>query len=154
MVYNASSPDELALVNGMRHFGFFFKDRDDQDNIVIETDGRVLNYKLLHVIEFNSDRKRMSVIVRRPDGKVMLVCKGADSIINARLVPEQTNSLKTNEDLDKYAEVGLRTLLIAYKEIDELAYEEWAIKFREAETSLEDRDAEISKCAEEIEVDL
>lgn len=35
-VYNASSPDELALVNGMRHFGFAFRDRDIDDNIVID----------------------------------------------------------------------------------------------------------------------
>jgi phospholipid-translocating ATPase len=69
----------------MRHFGFYFKDRDEQDNIVVDWDGKELKYKLLHVIEFNSDRKRMSVIVKTPDGRVMIVCKGADSIINQRL---------------------------------------------------------------------
>jgi len=87
-VYNASSPDELALVNGMRHFGFEFSERDVDDNIVINHDGTVRKYKLLHVIEFNSDRKRMSVIVRTEEGRVMIVCKGADSIINARLMPD------------------------------------------------------------------
>ena len=86
-VYNASSPDELALVNGMRHFGFAFQDRDEEENIIIEKKftGEVLKYKLLNVFEFNSDRKRMSVIVRTPDQRIMIVCKGADSIINARL---------------------------------------------------------------------
>ena len=39
----------------------------------------------MNVFEFNSDRKRMSVIVRTPDNRIMIVCKGADSIINARL---------------------------------------------------------------------
>jgi len=96
----------------------------------------------------------MSVIVRTEDDQVLLVCKGADSIINARLAPDQPHSKKTNEDLDQYAEIGLRTLLIAYKFIGQLDYEQWAVKFREAETSLGDRDAEISKCAEEIEVDF
>lgn len=38
-VYNASSPDELALVNACRHFGFSFKDRDLDDNIVVEWGG-------------------------------------------------------------------------------------------------------------------
>lgn len=66
-VYNASSPDELALVNGMRHFGFSFVDRDVEDNIVIEYKNETLKYKLLHVIEFTSDRKRMSVVVKTPD---------------------------------------------------------------------------------------
>ena len=65
-IYNASSPDELALVNGMRHFGFAFDDRDIDDNIVIKfkPNNSVLKDKLLHIIEFSSDRKRMSVIVR------------------------------------------------------------------------------------------
>lgn len=84
-VYNASSPDELALVNGMRHFGFAFTDRDVDDNMIIEMEGEQRKYKLLHVLEFNSDRKRMSVIVKTQDDRVMIVCKGADSIINARL---------------------------------------------------------------------
>jgi len=88
-VYNASSPDELALVNGMRHFGFAFRERDLDDNLVIDLTrtGRQTKYKLLHVIEFNSDRKRMSVVVRTEENKVMIVCKGADSIINERLKP-------------------------------------------------------------------
>jgi len=40
-----------------------------------------VKYELLSKIEFDSARKRMSVIVRTPDNKIMLVCKGADSII-------------------------------------------------------------------------
>lgn len=92
-VYNASSPDELALVNGMRHFGFMLSDRDEDDNMIIEVNytgvKTIKKYKLLHVLEFNSDRKRMSVVVRTEDGRVMVVCKGADSIINARLQPNQ-----------------------------------------------------------------
>jgi magnesium-transporting ATPase (P-type) len=88
-VYNASSPDELALANGMRHFGFAFRDRDIDDNILIDLtrEGKEVKYKLLHVIEFNSDRKRMSVIVRTEDNRILIVCKGADSIISARLAP-------------------------------------------------------------------
>ena len=71
----------------MRHFGFAFTDRDIDDNIVIDLKGKIVKYKLLHVIEFNSDRKRMSVIVMTEDNRIMIVCKGADSIINARLLP-------------------------------------------------------------------
>ena len=73
----------------MRHLGFAFRDRDDEDNMIIDKPmtGEVLKYKLMHVFEFNSDRKRMSVIVRTPDNRIMIVCKGADSIINARLEP-------------------------------------------------------------------
>lgn len=58
--YNSSSPDELALVNAAKQFGYEFKDRDDQDNIVIQDklQNRTLKYKLLNICEFTSTRKR------------------------------------------------------------------------------------------------
>ena len=55
----------------------------------------------------------------------MIVCKGADSIINARLKPDQPFADETNKDLEQYAEVGLRTLLIAYKYVEEDYYAKW-----------------------------
>jgi len=66
--YNSSSPDELALVNAAKQFGYEFKDRDSDDNIVIHDHrkGVDLKYKLLDVCEFTSTRKRMSVIFRDP----------------------------------------------------------------------------------------
>jgi magnesium-transporting ATPase (P-type) len=80
----------------MRHFGFAFMERDIDDNIVVDHDGTIKKYKLLHVIEFNSDRKRMSVVVRDANGRVLIVCKGADSIINARLRSDQPHVEETN----------------------------------------------------------
>jgi magnesium-transporting ATPase (P-type) len=85
--YNASSPDELALTNAARHFGIVFKDRDDDSNMHIynkfteETE----KYELLNVIEFTSARKRMSVIVKTPEDKIVIMTKGADSHIIERL---------------------------------------------------------------------
>ena len=57
----------------------------------------------------------------------------------------------TNQNLDQYAEVGLRTLLIAYKYIDKQFYQEWLPKFKAAEASATDRELLISKVAEEVE---
>ena len=62
--YNASSPDELALVNAAKFFGVVFKKRDEDNNLVIDFRGVELKYRLLNVLEFNSTRKRMSVIIR------------------------------------------------------------------------------------------
>jgi phospholipid-transporting ATPase len=42
-------------------------------------------YELLNVIEFTSTRKRMTVVVRTPDNKIVCMIKGADSIIIPRL---------------------------------------------------------------------
>ena len=85
VAYNASSPDELALVNGARHLGFFFKERDEENNMVCETWDGVLLFRLLNLIEFDSTRKRMTVVVRTPEGKILVITKGADSIIEKRL---------------------------------------------------------------------
>ena len=47
--------------------------------------GIVYKYELLNVIEFTSTRKRMSVIVKDQNNKVICKTKGADSIIVPRL---------------------------------------------------------------------
>jgi len=63
--YNASSPDELALVNAAKFFGVSFAGRDDDNNMIIKRkDGTQETFELLNVLEFNSTRKRMSIIVR------------------------------------------------------------------------------------------
>jgi len=122
-------------VNGMRHFGFAFKDRDLDDNIVVDMlrTKEMKFYKLLHVIEFNSDRKRMSVIVRDKEDRILIVCKGADSIIAARLAPDQETYPATQADVERYAAVGLRTLLIAYRYVEENEYNEWLQRYIRAE---------------------
>lgn len=60
---------------------------------------KVEKFKLLGINEFNSDRKRMSVVVRAPDKKIYLYCKGADSILEKLLVPNQRHFEKTWEHL-------------------------------------------------------
>jgi magnesium-transporting ATPase (P-type) len=112
--YNASSPDELALVNAGKFFGAEFRKRDEDNNMIIEFQGKTLKYQLLNILEFNSTRKRMSVIIRDHEGKIQLLTKGADSIIYKRLNAERSPALKDTEAfVDKYAEEGLRTLLLA-----------------------------------------
>lgn len=62
--YNSSSPDELALVNAAKQFGYEFKDKDIDDNVIILNikTGEEIKYKLLGICEFSSDRKRQSCI--------------------------------------------------------------------------------------------
>ena len=79
--YNASSPDELALVNAARYFGCFFRERTDDNEMVVRFKENNFKFKLLRVFEFNSNRKRMSVIVQEESGHKKLICKGADSVI-------------------------------------------------------------------------
>ena len=79
-------------------------------------------FQLLTVIEFSSDRKRMTVIVRTPDNKIKVMCKGADSIIQDRLAVNDRNATlmqEIDQHLNKYASNGLRTLLLAEKVISQ-----------------------------------
>lgn len=48
---------------------------------------------MLHILDFNNVRKRMSVVLRRED-RIVLYCKGADNVIYERLAPNQ-DILKT-----------------------------------------------------------
>ena len=75
-----------------------------------------LKYQLLDVCEFTSTRKRMSCIFRDPEGRIVLMCKGADSVIEERLSEESKDSdcfKKTKVHVDSFAEEGLRTLYLA-----------------------------------------
>jgi len=88
---NSASPDELALVDGAAKQGYVFKGKDADNVVSIErmSDGEILKYVLLNTLEFNSTRKRMSVIVKNlKTQQISLLCKGADSIIKKRLQTE------------------------------------------------------------------
>lgn len=117
--YNASSPDELALVNAARFFGFKFVDRDEENNVIIDLKGETLKYQLLNLIEFNSARKRMTVVIKDPKGIIKVICKGADSILKPLMIKENKINDEiwavTDEYLESYAKEGLRTLLICEK---------------------------------------
>lgn len=112
---------------------------------------------LLHVLDFTSERKRMSVIVRDlQNQKILLLTKGADSII-ADLLNQKSEANKLAhvlQHVDTYARAGLRTLLLAKREIDEQVYQQWEQQYFEAESSIEDREMKIEVMASQIEQEL
>ncbi|ORY60272.1 P-type ATPase [Pseudomassariella vexata] len=86
--FQASSPDELALVRAAQDLGYLVMHRSSQSvtlKITSENDEKTETYEILDVIEFSSKRKRMSIVVRYPDGRICIICKGADSMILPRL---------------------------------------------------------------------
>jgi len=80
-IYNASSPDELALVNAARFFGITFEGRDEENRLIINCRGTKKYYQLLNMIEFTSHRKRMTSVVKTPENEIIVMCKGADSVL-------------------------------------------------------------------------
>lgn len=89
VTFQAASPDELALVEAAKDLGYLLVDRPPQSMKLEfrDFDGSdvVKSYEVLDVIEFSSKRKRMSIIIRMPDGKICMFTKGADSAILPRL---------------------------------------------------------------------
>ncbi|CAG8469567.1 2361_t:CDS:2 [Racocetra fulgida] len=153
--YKAQSPDEAALVGCARDVGFVFIERH-QDTLTIELLGERKEFTLLNVLEFNSTRKRMSVILRSPEGSVILLCKGADSVIYERLEEGSQDQLKedTLADLQDFANEGLRTLCIAYRVISDEEYNVWARNYAEASSSINDREEKVEQSCELIEHSL
>ncbi|KAG4399776.1 hypothetical protein GLYMA_08G293900v4 [Glycine max] len=159
--YQAASPDEAALVIAAKHFGFFFYRRTPTMVYVreshVEKMGKVqdVSYEILNVLEFNSTRKRQSVVCRYPDGRLVLYCKGADNVVYERLADGNNNIKKvTREHLEQFGSAGLRTLCLAYKELHPDVYESWNEKFIQAKSSLNDREKKLDEVAELIENDL
>ncbi|KAI8840520.1 hypothetical protein BC829DRAFT_420794 [Chytridium lagenaria] len=125
IVYQASSADEVALLNAAR------------------------------------DMKRMTVIYRYPNGRIVLLCKGADSMILERLQPDHlitrdqaAVNAKTTDDISVFASKGLRTLLYSYRILEQSEYEAWAAKYADASSALQNRVQRMAEVAEEIEQNL
>nr|XP_029119607.1 phospholipid-transporting ATPase 3 [Elaeis guineensis] len=112
-------------------------------------------YEILNVLEFNSTRKRQSVVCRYPNGRLVLYCKGADTVIYERL-GDGNHDMKrlTREHLEQFGSAGLRTLCLAYRELNTELYEKWNEKFIQAKSSLRDREKKLDEVAELIEKDL
>jgi phospholipid-translocating ATPase len=153
--FKAQSPDEAALVATARDCGFTVLGRSD-DTITVNVLGEDRNYTVLSTLEFNSSRKRMSAIIRMPNGKIKLFCKGADSMIYSRLKTGEQPELRqtTAEHLEMFAREGLRTLCIADKDLTEEEFKRWHLEHEAAAAALTDRDEKLDKVADVIERDL
>ncbi|KAM3584181.1 hypothetical protein VKS41_003004 [Umbelopsis sp. WA50703] len=154
--YKSESPDESALVAAAKNVGFTFLRRKGS-TLTIDILGQQYEYELLNVIEFNSTRKRMSIIVKRPSpwNDIVLYCKGADNVIIERLEPGQEQAIgQVSHDIEGFSNEGLRTLVLAYKIIPEQAYSEWSSKYHEASTSSQNRAELMDEVNESMEDDL
>ncbi|KAJ2887653.1 aminophospholipid translocase, partial [Coemansia asiatica] len=152
--YQASSPDEAALVKGASLADFVFTTRKPR-SINVQVMGVEKEYEVLNINEFNSTRKRMSAVLRCPDGSIKLYCKGADTVILERLADSTGGCVPaTLRHLEEYATEGLRTLCIAMRDISSREYEQWNMQYTRAATTLTNRQQELDRVAELIERDL
>ncbi|XP_075400488.1 phospholipid-transporting ATPase VD [Tenrec ecaudatus] len=163
LCYEAESPDEAALVYAARAYQCTLQSRTPEQVVVDFAALGPLTFQLLHILPFDSVRKRMSVVVRHPlSNQVVVYTKGADSVImellsgatpdGASLEKEQrTVREKTQKHLDDYAKRGLRTLCIAKKVMSDTDYAEWLKSHFLAETSIDNREQLLFESAVRLE---
>jgi phospholipid-translocating ATPase len=153
--YQAKSPDEEALVRTAANLGFVFAQKAI-NQIQVEILGEKAIFTILNVLEFNSERKRMSVIVQTQQNDILLLCKGADCAISSILSQktEKSKIEQTSRHLSEFANSGFRTLYIAQKKISRDDYLEWNSKYQIAQSSKIDRDKKCKILEESIEKDL
>ena len=132
--------DELALVDAAFAYNCKLIKRSPQSVVVSLPGEGLIEFEVLHVLPFDSDRKRMSIILRHQlTRERILFCKGADSAIFPRLEPAEAGSEeealldKTQQHLNMYAKEGLRVLVMAKRILSDNEYEEWLILHETAE---------------------
>ncbi|GLE04680.1 hypothetical protein PINS_up013659 [Pythium insidiosum] len=157
IVYSASSPDEQALVSGAKYFGFEFVDREPGSVSLKNPEGVIEQYEILEVFEFDSTRKRMTVVVQKrktdeelmkmteyDEEEVLVLTKGADSVLLPRLaVSAENEAIKesTLEQLESFAQDGLRTLVICSKVMPLREWEEFHLRYRKVCSDLREVEA-------------
>ncbi|XP_047090459.1 phospholipid-transporting ATPase 1-like isoform X1 [Lolium rigidum] len=150
--YQGESPDEQALVSAAAAYGFALVERTS-GHIVIDVLGQKQRFDVLGLHEFDSDRKRMSVIIGCPDKTVKLFVKGADSsmfgIIDKTLNPDVVQA--TEKHLHSYSSVGLRTLVIGVRDLSQAEFQEWQMAYEKASTALLGRGNQLRSVAANIE---
>ncbi|KAG5175854.1 hypothetical protein JKP88DRAFT_337379 [Tribonema minus] len=123
-------------------------------SITTQVDGETRVAKVLAVNKFDSDRKRQSIILERPDGSLRLLCKGADS---SMVGPEQAanaqepNILALHKHLEEFACEGLRTLVLGVKDISKEEWNTWRAEYKAAQEALTKRDEKLTAAANLIE---
>lgn len=143
IVYHGVSPDEVSLVYGAQQVGITFSARTfcseskhsgsstSSEVTLVGADESTKVFSILHELEFNSDRKRMSVIMRL-GSQVYLITKGADSVMEGLLTQPFSEAYKRH--LKQFSQLGLRTLVFGFKKVDRHFYRKWEKTYKELQS--------------------
>mmetsp|Transcript_23528 Transcript_23528/g.69067 ORF Transcript_23528/g.69067 Transcript_23528/m.69067 type:complete len:986 (-) Transcript_23528:292-3249(-) len=174
LIYTSPSPDDEALCSAAADIGFHLVERSVSEmRLWLERgngSGRQHErWQLLNVLEFTNERRRMAVIVRESGaelrkqaggaggalrkGRIRMFIKGADDVVLPRLWPGQDVS-PTKRHLDFFGDLGLRTLLLGVRDVEEDEYLEWKAKFTTANAAIVERDEKLAAVYDEIERDF
>jgi len=131
--YNAEGPDEEALVKAAAALGFVLESTENNTYMVRDPRGKAHEYSVLAIFGFNSDRKRMSILVKH-EGEYWVFLKGADSVVMELASGNVAQHLQS--DLNAFAQSGLRTLLVARKRLSAAEAENVIKQYNQARAAL------------------
>ena len=153
VTYQASSPDEVALVKFAETLNMKLNFRTDKEIKFINANENEESYEILANFPFSSDTKRMGILLRNKKyNHIIFYLKGAENVILKYVKEEYKGYIK--ENAENLADKGLRTLVLTQKIISEDFYKNWKIEYDNALTSMEDRKGKITEAISKLENDL
>ncbi|XP_067888576.1 probable phospholipid-transporting ATPase IIB isoform X2 [Heterodontus francisci] len=149
--YQASSPDEVALVQWTQSVGLTLVSRDLSSMQLKTPGGQILSFIILQVFPFTSESKRMGIIVRDDSsGEITFYMKGADVVMSS--IVQYNDWLE--EECGNMAREGLRTLVVAKKSLTEEHYQDFENRYNQAKLSVHDRSLKVAAVVESLEREM
>ena len=148
--YQASSPDEIALVKLAERVNMRLTYRDDEKIQLTNSDGYQENYEILAIFPFSSETKRMGIVLNNKDtNQKIFYLKGAENVIQKIVKEDYVSYIK--ENTESLACSGLRTLVICQKLLEENFYDKWIKIYKEAQLSMNHRKEKIESAMNMLE---
>ncbi len=152
VTYQASSPDEIALVEWTEQVGLALVHHDLQSlTLQLNSPHELFHYKILQMFPFTSETKRMGIIVLdEQTNEIILYLKGADIVMQTMV---QYNDW-LQEESSNMAREGLRTLVVAKKYLTNEQYQEFERQLTKARLQTIDRNRRVNEVIETLERDM
>lgn len=149
-VYQASSPDEVALVKFSDSLNLKLSERSQMRMQIVNADDKPEDYEILANFPFSSETKRMGILVKHLEsGRLIFYLKGAEVVMESKVQENSRPFLR--ETCENLASTGLRTLVISQKYVSPEEYARWANRYEIAKTEMEDREKKVQRVVEELE---
>ena len=150
ITYQASSPDEIALVKFAETLNMKLIYRTDKSLKIKDAAGTIEEFEVLANFPFSSDTKRMGIILKNLKyGHIIFYLKGAESVMKNYAKQEYIGYI--NENAENLATKGLRTLVLTHKLLTEEEFNKWNEEYKEASTSMENRKEKMAEVVSKIE---
>jgi phospholipid-translocating ATPase len=151
--YQASSPDEVALVKIADQLNMKLSERSQMRIQILNADNREEDYEILANFPFSSETKRMGILVKHLEsGRLIFYLKGAEVVMEKKV--QENSQAFLRETCENLASTGLRTLVISQKYVTQDEYVLWERKYNQAKMEMKDREAKVMKVVEELEENM